>query len=191
MRLLKTELQQFNNHNSSAKPMNTPSKEDLDNLFGLMFEKYFGKKSSDTHINFAAQPTKFHEDLPSTSLISVKEHEAPPIETISDEQTSPISLIEADEFHQEDSLILMAIHNQVIGDPSKLVMTRQRLHTDSEVCMYALIVSTIEPINIKEAMADHSCIESMQDELNQFERLQVWELVPRPEGKNIIALKWL
>ncbi|GKG17082.1 retrovirus-related pol polyprotein from transposon TNT 1-94, partial [Tanacetum coccineum] len=31
----------------------------------------------------------------------------------------------------------------------------------------------------------------MQDELNQFERLQVWELVPRPEGKNVIALKWL
>ncbi|GKE76102.1 retrovirus-related pol polyprotein from transposon TNT 1-94 [Tanacetum coccineum] len=30
-----------------------------------------------------------------------------------------------------------------------------------------------------------------QDKLNQFEILQVWELVPRPEGKNIIALKWL
>ncbi|GJX92331.1 copia protein [Tanacetum coccineum] len=70
-------------------------------------------------------------------------------------------------------------------------MTRQRLHTNSEVCMYALTVSTIEPKNIKEAMADHSLIESMQDELNQFERLQVWELIPRPEGKNIIALKWL
>nr|GEY02082.1 copia protein [Tanacetum cinerariifolium] len=28
-------------------------------------------------------------------------------------------------------------------------------------------------------------------ELNQFKRLQVWELVPRPERKNIIALKWL
>ncbi|GKA22475.1 hypothetical protein Tco_0708437 [Tanacetum coccineum] len=42
------------------------------------------------------------------------------------------------------------------------------------------IESTIEPKNIKEAMADHSWIESMQDELNQFERLQVWELVPRP-----------
>nr|GEU44848.1 integrase, catalytic region, zinc finger, CCHC-type, peptidase aspartic, catalytic [Tanacetum cinerariifolium] len=70
-------------------------------------------------------------------------------------------------------------------------MTRQRLHTNSEACMYALTVSTIEPKNIKEAMADHSWIESMQDELNQFERLQVWELVPRPEGKNIISLKWL
>ncbi|GJR17617.1 integrase, catalytic region, zinc finger, CCHC-type containing protein [Tanacetum coccineum] len=41
------------------------------------------------------------------------------------------------------------------------------------------------------AMADHSWIESMQDELNQFERLQVWELVPRPEEINIIAFKWL
>ncbi|GKF87096.1 hypothetical protein Tco_0257973, partial [Tanacetum coccineum] len=58
--------------------------------------------------------------------------------------------------------------DQVIGDPSKLVMTRQRLHT--------VILSWIE---------------SMQDELNQFERLQVWELVPHPEGKNVIALKWL
>ncbi|GKE14830.1 retrovirus-related pol polyprotein from transposon TNT 1-94, partial [Tanacetum coccineum] len=46
-------------------------------------------------------------------------------------------------------------------------MTRQRLHTDSEVCMYALTVSTIEPKNIKEAMADHSWIESMQDEKNK------------------------
>ncbi|GJY37050.1 retrovirus-related pol polyprotein from transposon TNT 1-94 [Tanacetum coccineum] len=70
-------------------------------------------------------------------------------------------------------------------------MTHQKLQIESEVCMYALTVSTIEPKNIKEAMADHSWIESMQDELNQFERLQVWELVPRPEGKNIIALKWL
>ncbi|GKE83951.1 retrovirus-related pol polyprotein from transposon TNT 1-94, partial [Tanacetum coccineum] len=81
--------------------------------------------------------------------------------------------------------------DQVIGDPSKPIMTRQRLHTDYEVYMYALTVSTIEPKNIKEALADHSWIESMQDKLNQFKRLQVWELVPRPEGKNIIALKWL
>nr|GEW83612.1 putative reverse transcriptase, RNA-dependent DNA polymerase [Tanacetum cinerariifolium] len=62
--------------------------------------------------------------------------------------------------------------DQVIGDPSKPVMTRQRLHTDSKACMYALTVSTIKPNNIKEALADHSWIESMQDELNQSERLQ-------------------
>nr|GFA68739.1 hypothetical protein [Tanacetum cinerariifolium] len=91
------------NHNSSAEPMNIPSKEDLDNLFGLMFEEYFGKKSSDTPINFATQPTQLHEDSPSTSSISIDEHEAPLIKTTSDEQTSPISLTEADELHQDDS----------------------------------------------------------------------------------------
>ncbi|GJY48037.1 reverse transcriptase domain-containing protein [Tanacetum coccineum] len=31
----------------------------------------------------------------------------------------------------------------------------------------------------------------MQDELHKFERLDVWELVSRPDGKNIIAVKWL
>ncbi|GJZ44914.1 retrovirus-related pol polyprotein from transposon TNT 1-94 [Tanacetum coccineum] len=40
-------------------------------------------------------------------------------------------------------------------------------------------------------MSDHSWIESMQDELHQFERLDVWELVPRPDGNNIIAVKWI
>ncbi|GKC32596.1 hypothetical protein Tco_1039890, partial [Tanacetum coccineum] len=62
---------------------------------------------------------------------------------------------------------------QVIGDPSKSVMTRRRLHTDAEVCMYALTVSTTELKNIKEAMLDHIWIESMQDELNQFKSLDV------------------
>ncbi|GKC95490.1 retrovirus-related pol polyprotein from transposon TNT 1-94 [Tanacetum coccineum] len=33
-------LQRFNNNTSSVDTMNTPSKEDLENLFGLMFEEY-------------------------------------------------------------------------------------------------------------------------------------------------------
>ncbi|GKE82023.1 retrovirus-related pol polyprotein from transposon TNT 1-94, partial [Tanacetum coccineum] len=100
---LEPELERFNNHNSSAEPMNTPFKEDLDNLFGPMFEEYFKKTSSDTTINSAAEPTQVHEDSSSTSSIFVDAHEAPPVVTISDKQTSPISLTEADEFNQEDS----------------------------------------------------------------------------------------
>ncbi|GJT64972.1 hypothetical protein Tco_1016452 [Tanacetum coccineum] len=82
--------------------MNTPSKEDLDNLFGPMFEEYFEKRSFDTSINSTVQSTQFHKDSPSTSLIVVDAHKAPPIETTSDEQTSPISLTDADECNQED-----------------------------------------------------------------------------------------
>ncbi|GKB50264.1 retrovirus-related pol polyprotein from transposon TNT 1-94 [Tanacetum coccineum] len=48
-----------------------------------------------------------------------------------------------------------------------------------------------EPKNIKEAMADSAWIESMQEELHQFDRLDVWELVDRPLCKNVINLKWL
>ncbi|GKC14214.1 gag-pol polyprotein [Tanacetum coccineum] len=48
-----------------------------------------------------------------------------------------------------------------------------------------------EPKNIKEAMADSAWIEAMQEELYQIDRLQVWELVDKPFGKNVIKLKWL
>nr|GEU35392.1 retrovirus-related Pol polyprotein from transposon TNT 1-94 [Tanacetum cinerariifolium] len=42
-----------------------------------------------------------------------------------------------------------------------------------------------------EAMADSAWIEAMQEELHQFDRLQVWELVDKPFGKTVIRLKWL
>ncbi|GJV99287.1 retrovirus-related pol polyprotein from transposon TNT 1-94 [Tanacetum coccineum] len=59
------------------------------------------------------------------------------------------------------------------------------------MCMFALTVSRIEPKNNKEAMADSAWIESMQEELHQFYRLDVWELVDIPLYKNAINLKWL
>ncbi|GJY29537.1 hypothetical protein Tco_0405304 [Tanacetum coccineum] len=92
MNCLEPQASQIINHNSSAEEMNTPSKEDLDNLFGPMFEEYFEKTFSDTPINSATQPAQIHEDSPFTSSIIVDEHEDPPIATTSDEQTSPISL---------------------------------------------------------------------------------------------------
>nr|GEY82173.1 hypothetical protein [Tanacetum cinerariifolium] len=50
--------------------------------------------------------------------------------------------------------------------------------------MFALTVSIVEPKTIKEAMANSAWIEAMQEELHQFDRLQVWELVDKPFGKN-------
>nr|GEV99181.1 integrase, catalytic region, zinc finger, CCHC-type, peptidase aspartic, catalytic [Tanacetum cinerariifolium] len=91
------------NDESSTESMNTPSKENLDNLFGPMYKEYFKKRSSGMSINFDAHQVHNHENSPSTSLIIIKEHEVPPIGTISEEQTSPISLNEADYFNQDDS----------------------------------------------------------------------------------------
>ncbi|GJR75943.1 hypothetical protein Tco_0088308, partial [Tanacetum coccineum] len=67
-------FQRFINDDSSAESMNIPSKEDLDTLFGPIYDEYFEKRSSDTSINFVAQQVDNHEDSPSTSSIFVKEH---------------------------------------------------------------------------------------------------------------------
>ncbi|GJT40690.1 hypothetical protein Tco_0940555 [Tanacetum coccineum] len=62
--------------------MNTPSKEDLDNLFGPMFDEYFEKKSSNMPINSAAQQVHNYEDSLVTTSIDIEEYEAPPIHII-------------------------------------------------------------------------------------------------------------
>lgn len=44
---------------------------------------------------------------------------------------------------------------------------------------------------MKEALTDEFWINAMQEELEQFKRNEVWELVPRPEGTNVIGTKWI
>ena len=44
---------------------------------------------------------------------------------------------------------------------------------------------------MKEALSDADWINSMQDELHQFERSKVWYLVPRPAGKTVIGTRWV
>nr|GEZ84093.1 retrovirus-related Pol polyprotein from transposon TNT 1-94 [Tanacetum cinerariifolium] len=44
--------------------------------------------------------------------------------------------------------------------------------------------------NVKEAMTDSAWIDSMQKELLQFKRLDVWVLVPAPDNISPLTLKW-
>nr|GFA61293.1 retrovirus-related Pol polyprotein from transposon TNT 1-94 [Tanacetum cinerariifolium] len=80
---------------------------------------------------------------------------------------------------------------QVIGNPSQSIRTRCQLESDGKMCMFTLTLSRTKLKNIKEAMADSAWIESMQEELHQFDRLDVWELVDIPLCKNVINMKWL
>nr|GFA00514.1 retrovirus-related Pol polyprotein from transposon TNT 1-94 [Tanacetum cinerariifolium] len=80
---------------------------------------------------------------------------------------------------------------QGIGEPSRPVLTRNHLRSDGDMCMYALTVSTMEPKNVKEAMTDPAWIDSMQEELLQFKRLDAWVLVPVPDNISPLTFKWL
>ncbi|KAK2362195.1 putative mitochondrial protein [Trifolium repens] len=74
----------------------------------------------------------------------------------------------------------------IIVNPALPVMIRSR-----EVISNVCFVSTIEPKNVKEALTDECWIDAMQEELNEFKRNEVWDLVPRPDGVNIIGTKWV
>ena len=53
-------------------------------------------------------------------------------------------------------------------------------------------VSLQKPKNIKKALQDPDWVKDIQEELEEFERNQVWKLVPRPkDGKSIIGTRWV
>jgi len=48
------------------------------------------------------------------------------------------------------------------------------------------LLSVIEPATVNEALSDDGWILDMKEELNQFQRNDVWDLVPKHSQKNII-----
>nr|GFD54455.1 retrovirus-related Pol polyprotein from transposon TNT 1-94 [Tanacetum cinerariifolium] len=64
-------------------------------------------------------------------------------------------------------------------------------HEQALFCYYDAFLTSVEPKTYKGALTQAFWIKSMQEELNEFERLEVWELVPRPEQVMVITLKWI
>nr|GEW93095.1 retrovirus-related Pol polyprotein from transposon TNT 1-94 [Tanacetum cinerariifolium] len=81
--------------------------------------------------------------------------------------------------------------NNIIDQPSRPVSTLLQLHEQALFCYYDAFWTSVEPKTYKEALTQSCCIEAMQEELNEFERLEVWELVPRPDQVMVITLKWI
>ncbi|GJW68984.1 integrase, catalytic region, zinc finger, CCHC-type containing protein [Tanacetum coccineum] len=79
----------------------------------------------------------------------------------------------------------------VIGNPSRSVSTRKQLQTDAMWCFFDAFLTSVEPKNFKQAMTKPSWIDAMQEEIHEFERLQVWELVSCPDKVLLIKLKWI
>ncbi|GJS21960.1 retrovirus-related pol polyprotein from transposon TNT 1-94 [Tanacetum coccineum] len=78
-----------------------------------------------------------------------------------------------------------------IRDLDRPVSTRLQLHEQALFCYYDAFLTAVEPKMYKDALTQSCWIEAMQEELNEFERLEVWELVPRPDKVMVITLKWI
>ncbi|GJX08588.1 retrovirus-related pol polyprotein from transposon TNT 1-94 [Tanacetum coccineum] len=81
--------------------------------------------------------------------------------------------------------------DNVISYPSPLVFTRKQLATVALWCFYHFVLSKFKPKNFKTSVTEACWFEAMQDEIHEFDRLQVLELVPKPDCVMIIALKWI
>nr|GEX91082.1 hypothetical protein [Tanacetum cinerariifolium] len=79
----------------------------------------------------------------------------------------------------------------IIGQLARPVSTRLQLHEQALFCYYDAFLTSVEPKTFKDALTQSCWIEVIQEELNEFERLKVWELVPRPDKVMVITLKWI
>ncbi|GKC90932.1 hypothetical protein Tco_1151581 [Tanacetum coccineum] len=176
------------NFQDSLEKLNEiPLKKDLDNLFGPLYEDTMRRELtklssleepitnepstpvSDKHFDEPIQEDIIEVDG-NTFINPFGTHAFKEAESSSNYQDSS----NMHEFYQQHCFTDRWTKNhpieQVIGDPSKFVTTRSRLHTDAEMRIW---------------------IESMQDELNQLKRLDVCELFERPIDRNVIKVKWL
>nr|GEU47675.1 hypothetical protein [Tanacetum cinerariifolium] len=141
---LEPETNRFNVEESSAKPNQTSSKANLDNLFGPIYEEYFKKISpkNKPSISTVVAYEVIQEDsadLNGNTLIT-------PFNSPMFEEVESFSMAQDLSHMHEFNHVYPSTHTwkkshllaQVIGDPSEPVMTRSRLNIDTEVCMYAL-----------------------------------------------------
>lgn len=54
-----------------------------------------------------------------------------------------------------------------------------------------VFVSQIEQKDVNEALIDEHWFLAMQEELNQFKKNNVWELIPKPLSNPLIGTKWV
>jgi hypothetical protein len=83
---------------------------------------------------------------------------------------------------QRDHLV-----DNILGDIEKGVTTRSRV---AIFCEHYLFVSSFEPFKVEDALRDLDWVVTMQEELNNFKRNEVWSLVERPK-QNIVCTKWV
>lgn len=87
----------------------------------------------------------------------------------------PLSRVKSN--HPEDNIIAdldegMRLRKRILNKPT-----------------YASYISQIEPKKVEKALRDEYWVNTMHEELNQFERNNVWYLILRPANCNMIGTK--
>ncbi|GJW61780.1 integrase, catalytic region, zinc finger, CCHC-type containing protein [Tanacetum coccineum] len=141
--------------------------------------------------------TTIDKDEPSSSIPSIQEQEHSLIISQGVEELPKTPLFHDDPLHEplhEDSNSQGSSSNvrpshtpfeligrwtkdhpieNVIGDPSRSVSTKKQLTTNVMWCYFDAFLTSVKPKNFKQEMTEPSWIDAMQEEIHEFERLQV------------------
>nr|GEV42995.1 integrase, catalytic region, zinc finger, CCHC-type, peptidase aspartic, catalytic [Tanacetum cinerariifolium] len=147
----------------SSTPYVPPSRNDWDLLFQPMFDELLNPP-----------PSVDHQAPKVIALIA---------DTIPETHSAVIP-----QDVEEDNLDIEVAH--IENDPL-FVSTWFQLHEEALFCYYDAFLTLVELKTYKDALTQSCWIKAMQEELNEFERLEVWELVPCPDKVMVITLKWI
>ncbi|GJU21709.1 integrase, catalytic region, zinc finger, CCHC-type containing protein [Tanacetum coccineum] len=136
-----------------------PTDKELEMLFQPMFDEYL-EQSTDS------------EPVPKATVVN-----APIISTNTSVSTTIAQDAPTTSHSREPRTPYI---DNIVGNPSRPVSTRKQLASDALWCCFHTELSKVEPKNFKMAVIEDCWFQAMQDEIHEFDRLEVWELVPRP-----------
>nr|GEX80953.1 integrase, catalytic region, zinc finger, CCHC-type, peptidase aspartic, catalytic [Tanacetum cinerariifolium] len=183
-RTISSGLVQKSSHSTSYVP---PSRNDSDLPFQPMFDELLNPPPS--VVNQAPKViAPIAEVIP---LVHVDSTGSPSSTTVDQDAPSPSKSHTTTEIQslvipqdvRDDNMDMEVAHmgnDPLFGVPIPEVTSAQSSLTASP-----------HSITYKEALTQSCWIEAMQEELNDFEHLEAWELVPRPDQVMVITLKWI
>ncbi|GJY27763.1 integrase, catalytic region, zinc finger, CCHC-type containing protein [Tanacetum coccineum] len=152
-------------------PYVPPTKKDWDILFQTIFDEYFSPPPSVASLVPAVVAQVPADSTDSPSSTSVNQDAPSP-------NNDPFfgGSIPKPNYEESSSRDVIPTNVHSVNQPPKHISKWTKDHPlDS---------------NYKEDLKEACWIKAMQEELNEFKRLEVWELVPRPDRIMIITLKW-
>ncbi|GJW23268.1 reverse transcriptase domain-containing protein [Tanacetum coccineum] len=129
-------------------------------------------------------------DYPATETVALIHKVVAPIPAVSTgspsstnvDQDAPSPKIPSDQSSSSDSIHTIVHPDHQISEHNSKWTKDHPLEN---------IIGELARPTYKDALTQSCWIEAMQEELNEFERLEVWELVPRPDKVMVITLKWI
>nr|GFB27288.1 hypothetical protein [Tanacetum cinerariifolium] len=179
------------------------SKNDLEDYFKIFYDEYFDSskimKSSTTNVETPVNEEVFHEVSESfqgeSSLSSLNDDVQQSLEEFILPQTNTQSISNNMVPNGDEASTSQNVFNERLKDAyfdaSTSFHDPSNVHTYYQPYPHEKKWTKDHSLHKIIALRDADWVSAMQEELDQFARLKVWRLVPRPEGKSVIKTKWI